>query len=75
MDPPRSGSSRSFLNAIINKKIDKIIYVSCNPKTLKRDIEILKEYYNVLSIQPVDMFPNTLHVETVATLVLNDKKK
>lgn len=70
MDPPRSGCSKEFLNSIINKKVEKLIYVSCNPKTLKRDLDILKEYYDVLSIQPVDMFPNTLHTELVSYLKL-----
>ena len=70
MDPPRSGCSTNFLNAIIQNKTKKLIYVSCNPKSLKRDLNILKEYYDIISIQPVDMFPNTLHVETVVTLTL-----
>lgn len=68
MDPPRSGCSKIFLDTIINKKINKLIYVSCNPKTLKRDLDILKEYYEVLNVQPVDMFPNTLHIETITLL-------
>jgi 23S rRNA (uracil1939-C5)-methyltransferase len=73
MDPPRSGCSFSFLNALINKKVNKLIYVSCNPKTLKRDLNILKEYYDILSITPLDMFPNTLHIETVVELKRKDE--
>ena len=73
MDPPRSGCSFSFLNALINKKVSKLIYVSCNPKTLKRDLNILKEYYDILSITPLDMFPNTLHIETVVELKRKDE--
>ena len=72
MDPPRSGCSKDFLNIIINKRVKKLIYVSCNPKTLKRDLDILKEYYEVLSIQPIDMFPNTLHIESISYLKIKN---
>lgn len=68
MDPPRSGCSKEFLNALINKKVQKLIYVSCNPKTLKRDLDILKNHYEIISIQPLDMFPNTLHIESLVCL-------
>ena len=73
MDPPRSGCSKDFLNALINKKVSKLIYVSCNPKSLKRDLNILKEYYDILSITPLDMFPNTLHIEIVVELKRKDE--
>ena len=73
MDPPRSGCSKEFLNALINKKVEKLIYVSCNPKTLKRDLNILKEYYDIIEITPLDMFPNTLHVESIASLKRKDE--
>ena len=68
MDPPRSGSDETFLSTVINKKIKKIIYVSCNPETLARDIAYLSKSYEVNYVQPVDMFPMTAHVETVASL-------
>ena len=68
MDPPRSGSDETFLSTVINKKIKKIIYISCNPETLARDIEFLSGYYKVNYVQPVDMFPMTAHCETVVSL-------
>ena len=68
MDPPRSGSDETFLSTIINKKIKKVIYISCNPETLARDIAFLSEHYAVNYVQPVDMFPMTAHVETVVGL-------
>ena len=70
MDPPRSGSDEAFLSTVMNKKIKKIIYISCNPETLARDIEFLSSMYKVNYIQPVDMFPMTAHVETVAYLII-----
>ena len=72
MDPPRKGSDETFLSTLINKKIKKIIYISCNPETLARDIEFLSKHYNVLSVQPVDMFPFTSHCETVVSLTLRN---
>lgn len=67
-DPPRSGLDQSILKTIINNKIDQIIYVSCNPTTLARDLKRLKEQYKIIKIQPVDMFPHTYHIETVVKL-------
>ena len=72
MDPPRSGSDETFLSTVIVKGIKKIIYISCNPETLARDIEYLSDYYKVNFVQPVDMFPMTAHVETVLCLQLKD---
>ena len=68
MDPPRNGSDEKFLSTVINKKIKKIVYVSCDPETLARDIKYLSEYYIVNYVQPVDMFPMTAHCETVVCL-------
>lgn len=66
VDPPRKGCDQLVLNKIASIKIPKIVYVSCNPATLARDIELLcKSGYSVKKIQPVDMFPRTGHVETV----------
>ena len=70
MDPPRSGSDETFLATVMNKRIKKIIYISCNPETLARDIAVLSPLYEVNYVQPVDMFPMTAHVETVASLIL-----
>ena len=70
MDPPRKGSDEKFLSTLINKKIKKIIYISCDPETLARDLAYLSEYYKVTYVQPVDMFPMTAHVETIIGLIL-----
>lgn len=72
MDPPRKGSDEKFLSTLIEKKIKNIIYISCNPETLARDIEYLSSHYIVNYVQPVDMFPMTSHVETVACLRLKE---
>ena len=72
MDPPRSGSDETFLSTVMNKRIKKIIYVSCNPETLARDIEYLSPLYEVKYVQPVDMFPMTAHCETVVSLTLRN---
>ena len=68
MDPPRSGSDETFLSTVMDKRIKKIIYISCNPETLARDIQFLTKIYQVDYVQPVDMFPMTAHVETVVGL-------
>ena len=68
VDPPRKGCDKTFLDTVINMKIPKFIYVSCDPATLARDINTLSAHYNILEIQPVDMFPQTMHVETVVLM-------
>lgn len=70
MDPPRKGSDERFLQTLINNKVKKISYVSCNPETLARDLKYLSSYYDIVKITPVDMFPMTSHVETVCVLSL-----
>lgn len=70
MDPPRKGSDEVFLDTLINKKVPQIIYVSCDPETLARDLNYLSKHYEVTYVQPVDMFPMTCHVETVVSLKL-----
>lgn len=71
VDPPRAGLDITTINTILKLLPKKIIYTSCDPMTLARDLKILKEKYNILEITPFDMFPNTYHVENV---VLLDKK-
>ena len=69
MDPPRSGSSEKFLNSVIKLSPKKIVYISCNPETLARDLEYLTKHgYDARKIQPVDMFSFTDHCETVCLL-------
>ena len=70
MDPPRAGASLDFLKCLVSLSPEKIIYISCNPETQSRDFSYLtRKGYKVKKIQPVDMFPHTEHVETVALLV------
>ena len=71
MDPPRSGSSIKFMSSMVKMAPDKVVYVSCNPDTLRNDLKYLTKYYKIEKIQPVDMFPYTQHVETVVKLVRN----
>ena len=69
MDPPRAGSTQSFMASAISLNPDRIVYISCNPETLARDLEFLKKHqYTAEKIQPVDMFPFTTHMETVCLL-------
>ena len=70
MDPPRAGSDTAFLSCALTLAPRRIVYVSCNPETLARDLNFLtKRGYRAEKIQPVDMFPHTDHVETVVQLV------
>lgn len=70
MDPVRAGCSEEVLKAAAGMNPKRIVYVSCNPATFARDAKILKlEGYEIKEIQPVDMFPQTMHVETVALLI------
>ena len=68
MDPPRKGSTPEFLNAVKRIKPKRIVYISCEPSTLSRDLEMLKDTYDIETIQPVDMFPRSFHVETIVCL-------
>ena len=70
VDPPRKGIDEKFVEALLEVKPKKIVYVSCEPETLARDIKMLSEYYQIEQVQPVDMFPMTFHVETVVGLYL-----
>ena len=67
-DPPRSGMHGKVVGAILSCAPEKIIYISCNPATQARDIELMKEGYYMEKCQPVDMFPHTQHVENIALL-------
>lgn len=70
MDPPRAGASEAFLSAVCRLLPSRIVYISCNPETLARDLLYLKKQgkYKVQKIQPVDMFPHTNHIECVVQL-------
>lgn len=68
VDPPRKGCHPDLLNTILAVNPKKIIYVSCNPATLARDLKVLSQSYTIKEVQPVDMFPQTMHVETVVLI-------
>lgn len=67
-DPPRTGMHKRVIDQILRLSPDAIIYISCNPATLARDVALLKETYKLAEVQPIDLFPNTYHVESVARL-------
>jgi tRNA (uracil-5-)-methyltransferase/23S rRNA (uracil1939-C5)-methyltransferase len=69
-DPPRTGCDQQFIDTVLQIKPKKLVYVSCNPSTLARDLKELSTAYKIEYIQPVDMFPHTAHVEVVAKLEL-----
>lgn len=71
-DPPRAGMHEDVVNVILNAEPQRIVYVSCNPATQARDLQLLDAKYRVTAIQPVDMFPQTHHVENVVQLKLKD---
>lgn len=75
MDPARAGADRKFLSAITKIKPRKIVYISCNPATLSRDLKSLVKDYEVREIQPFDMFPHTRHTETAVVLERKDNQK
>ncbi len=72
VDPPRKGLNKNTIKVLQELKPHEIIYISCNPATLARDIALLEENYNIEEVQPVDMFPYTGHVECVAALQLKE---
>lgn len=69
-DPPRAGMHDDVCRMLLKAAPDKIVYVSCNPATQARDLKILCEKYKIVDVQPVDMFPHTMHVENVVALTL-----
>lgn len=68
LDPPRSGCHSEIINSINENVADKIVYVSCNPATLARDLKLLNDKYIITKVIPLDMFPQTKHVETLVVL-------
>jgi 23S rRNA (uracil1939-C5)-methyltransferase len=74
-DPPRAGMHPDVIKTILNAAPKRIVYVSCNPATQARDLQLMDADYRVVAVQPVDMFPFTMHVETVASLELKQKAR
>ena len=72
-DPPRAGMHTKVVEQILKIAPRRIVYVSCNPATQARDVELMGSAYEVKKIQPVDMFPHTHHVENIALLELRDQ--
>ena len=70
VDPPRKGLDNNTIKNIKSIKPKKVIYISCNPATLVRDLSYLEEEYEICKIKPVDMFPFTSHVECVAVMYI-----
>ncbi len=68
IDPPRAGMHKDVVRQVADMAPRRIVYVSCNPATLARDLLVLKEHYEIEEVQPVDMFPHTWHIESVARL-------
>lgn len=73
VDPPRKGLAKEFIDAVLEMKPERMVYVSCNPSTLARDLKLLHEGgYKLEEVQPVDMFPQTYHIEVVCRLTRNE---
>ncbi len=73
VDPPRKGLDEVTIRNIRKRKPERLIYISCNPATLMRDLKQLEEEYDIRELQPVDMFPFTSHIETVTLLTLKNQ--
>ncbi len=69
IDPPRAGMHKDVVKQVLSLAPGRIVYVSCNPATLARDLEMMADVYEVREVQPVDMFPHTWHIEAVARLI------
>ena len=73
-DPPMAGMHEDVVNTLLELEAPVIVYISCNPATHGRDLLLLSQKYETVSVQPVDMFPHTQHIESVARLVLKKGK-
>jgi 23S rRNA (uracil1939-C5)-methyltransferase len=69
IDPPRAGMHKDVVKQVIELDVERIVYVSCNPATLARDIGMMGDRYRLIEVQPVDMFPHTYHIEAVARII------
>jgi 23S rRNA (uracil1939-C5)-methyltransferase len=68
IDPPRAGMHKDVVKQVLQLAVDRIVYVSCNPATLARDMGMMADCYRMVEVQPVDMFPHTYHIEAVARM-------
>jgi 23S rRNA (uracil1939-C5)-methyltransferase len=69
IDPPRTGMHKDVVKQVIDLGVDRMVYVSCNPATMARDLGMMQDSYRLMEVQPVDMFPHTYHIEAVARLI------
>ena len=70
VDPPRAGCAPAVVQAVIDRQIDRVVYVSCDPATLARDVRRLIDHgYALIDVQPIDLFPHTYHIETISLLL------
>ncbi len=74
IDPPRAGMHKDVVQQVLAMAPKRIVYVSCNPASLARDAALMKADYRVVEVQPVDMFPHTYHIESVARMEKNERK-
>ena len=72
VDPPRKGLDNNTIENIMKLNVARVVYISCNPATMVRDLKMMEEKYEIMEVQPVDMFPFTSHVESVAVMVIKD---
>lgn len=75
IDPPRAGMHPDVVKVIMETAPERIVYVSCNPASQARDLAMISPMYEITAVQPVDMFPHTMHVENVCALKLKDKEE
>ena len=68
IDPPRAGMHKDVVRQVLKLGVERIVYVSCNPATLARDLALMRDRYRIIEVQPVDMFPHTYHIEAVAKM-------
>ena len=68
IDPPRAGMHPDVVKTILEAAPQRIVYVSCNPASQARDLAMMSEKYEITAVQPVDMFPQTIHVENICAL-------
>ena len=68
IDPPRAGMHKDVVRQVLDLGVERVVYVSCNPATMARDLNMMQNQYRLLEVQPVDMFPHTYHIEAVAGL-------
>ena len=69
VDPPRAGMHPDVVKTILDAAPERIVYVSCNPASQARDLQMMSADYEIVAVQPVDMFPHTQHVENVCKLI------